>query len=236
MIYTLTQKIRKKVQASYNQIASEFDQTRQFPWEEFHHFAAYANHGARVLDLGCGNGRFYKALEDRKPDYLGVDNSSELIRHARANFSAGRFEYMDMLELNLPEESFDAVFAIASLHHIPGLKNRQKVVSNLHHILKSDGVFVLTVWNLFQFRYWPNLLRALGSWLIHLGFKYAWNDVWVAWGKQPIKRYYHAFTPHELKALFPVKKWKIEEIYFARKGNRVPFFRSFNLVLIARKR
>lgn len=233
---SLAQKLRESVRDSYAAIAEEFDRTRQFPWEEFRHFAAYTKHGSRVLDLGCGNGRFYKAIEDRKPDYLGVDNSLELIHHARANFPSARFEYMDMMELNLPDNSFEAVFAIASLHHIPGRKNRKKVVQGVHSVLKPGGVFVLTVWNLFQPRYLPNLLRAFGSWILHFGFKYAWNDIWVGWGKQPIKRYYHAFTPRELRALFPARDWEIEESYFVRKGNRVPFWRSFNLVLIARKR
>ncbi|MFH0820590.1 MAG: WecB/TagA/CpsF family glycosyltransferase, partial [Candidatus Peregrinibacteria bacterium] len=46
---------------------------------------------------------------------------------------------------------------------------------------------------------------------------------------------YHAFLPSELRRYFGDESWDIEEFYFTRKGERVGFWRSFNLVVIARK-
>jgi len=95
---------------------------------------------------------------------------------------------------------------------------------------------ILTVWNLFQWKYVGALLRAVASWALHLGFGHAWNDVWIKWGNYPIKRYYHAFLPSELRPYFENDRWEIEEFYFTRKGHRVGFWRAYNLVMIVRKK
>ncbi len=228
--------IAEQVKASYSQFAGEFDQTRQRQWPEFDHFMAYTRKHAKVLDLGCGSGRFYDFLQPKEVSYLGVDHNSHLLDLARKNFPEGNFQLDDIMDINLEEEAFDNVFCIAAFHHIPTKKMRQKVLADIHHALKPDGIFILTVWNLFQFKYIGQLLKAALRTVISLGFKGAWNDLWIKWGNYPLKRYYHAFLPSEFIRLFDENSWKIEELYFTRKGKRVRWFRSFNFVLIARKK
>ena len=142
---------------------------------------------------------------------------------------------MDMTDLDLKDGSFDLVFCIAAFHHIPGRRLRTRSVKEMHRVLKPDGVLILTVWNLFQWKYFKNLLSAILSFVFHFGLKYNWNDLWIKWRSEGLKRYYHAFLPGELLGYFKAKQWKIEEFYFVRKGSRVKFWRSFNLVIIARK-
>jgi len=175
-------------------------------------------------------------LKQKEVQYLGIDHNSHLLDKARENYPEARFQLDDMTDINLPEAAFDNVFCIASFHHIPGRKMRKKVVQSIYHSLKPDGVLILTVWNLFQFKYLKALLKAILVCILHFGLKTAWNDLMIKWGNFPVKRYYHAFLPKELLKYFPSKNWEIEEFYFTRKGNRVSFLRSFNLVLIARKK
>jgi SAM-dependent methyltransferase len=197
---------------------------------------AYTKHGGTVLDLGCGNGRLYEFLKPKKVRYLGIDHNSHLLDKARKSYPEARFQLADMTDMDLPEGGFDNVFCIAAFHHIPGKTMRKKVAKSIHRSLKPDGILILTVWNLFQFKYFKALLKAVLICILHLGLKTAWNDLWVKWGDYTIKRYYHAFLPKELLKYFPSKNWEIEEFYFTRKGSRVSFLRSFNLVLIARKK
>ena len=231
----LIHQIKEHLKQSYSAIAHEFDQTRKEPWEEFHHFLAYTKHGGNILDLGCGNGRMYDFLKQKEVNYLGVDNNSNLLECARNNFPEARFQLDDMSDMHFPQEAFDNVFCIAAFHHIPGKKIRKEVIQSIHGSLKTDGILILTVWNLFQLKNIWKFLKMLGLWLLHLGLKQEWNDLWVKWGNYPIKRYYHAFLPKELIRYFSSDKWEVEEFYFTRKGNRVSFLRSFNIVLIARK-
>lgn len=230
-----TEKIREQVKQTYGEIASEFDQTRKGPWEEFKHFLRYVKRNDKVLDLGCGNGRLYDFLESKKVDYLGIDNNSALLKKAKENFPAAKFQLADMVDLDFPDKNFDMIFCIAAFHHIPGPQLRKQATKEMHRVLKKNGVLILTVWNLFQWKYVKNLLKSIISFILHFGLKYAWNDLWVKWKDHSSKRYYHAFLPNELLRYFRNKKWKIEDFYFVRKGSRVKFWRSFNICLIARK-
>jgi len=228
--------IQETLKDSYSAIAGEFDQTRKVPWGEFNHFLAYTKHGGHTLDVGCGNGRFYEFLKPKKVDYWGVDHNSNLLDHAQKNYPEAKFDLQDMMNLELPRDSFDNIFCIAAYHHVPGKKMRKQVSNDFHDLLKPDGVLILTVWNLFQKKYFKNIMHAIGRCILHLGFRYQWNDLWVKWGTYPIKRYYHAFLTKELLSYFPDSKWQLEEFYFTRKGKRVSFWRSYNLVLIVRKK
>ena len=231
----IVDEIRQGVVESYEAIAGEFDQSRTRPWPEFEGFSPFVHSGDKILDLGCGNGRLFEILKSKPVDYLGVDNNSALIEKARLRFPEAEFQLCDMVDLELPDHCFDVVFSVAAFHHIPGPALRAKALRQIHRVLKDNGILILTVWNLFQWRYVRAWAFSLISFVIHLGFKCAWNDLWIAWGNFPLKRYYHAFLPSELLRVFPENEWAIEDFYFTRKGSRVKFWQSYNLCLVARK-
>ena len=235
MQQNMTSKIRQKVKDSYSAIAHEFDQTRKIPWKEFNNFLPYIKDGAKVLDLGCGNGRLYEFLKQKNVDYLGVDNNSELLEKAKQNFPETSFQLGDMVDIGVDEKTFDNLFCIAAFHHLPGRKLRNQAVNNMHSVLKDDGVLILTTWNLFQTKYWKEWIHSIFLFVISFGFKNSWNDLWIKWGKYPIKRYYHSFFMKELLKYFPKNKWEMVDFYFTHKGNRVSFWRSYNLCLILKK-
>jgi len=229
------EKIRQNVKRAYDEIAEEFDQSRKNQWPEFEYFKKFVKNNAKILDLGCGNGRLYDVLKEKKVDYTGIDTSSSLIDKASLNYPDVKFKLGDMANLDFPDNYFDAVLSIASFHHIPDKKLRNHAVNEMNRVLKPQGIFILMVWNLFQWRYIKAFISSILSFIIHFGLKYSWNDLWIKWGDYPIKRYYHAFFPSELLNYFKNNKWKIEELYFVKKGIRVKFWQSFNICLIARR-
>lgn len=228
--------IIEKVREAYDAIAPSFDSSRKVLWNEFSGFAELLKPGQKVLDVGCGNGRLIDAFKGKKIDYSGIDQSGELLKRARRHHPEAVFFEMDMQTLDFPDKTFDALFSIASFHHLPGLKKRKQAVAEMRRVLKKDGLLVLTVWNLFQWKYFWNFIKAIFLFSIHFGTKHAWNDLWIKWNDRRVMRYYHAFLPNELKRLFRSSDWAMEDFFFTRKGVRVQFLRSYNICLILRKK
>jgi trans-aconitate methyltransferase len=112
-------RIKKKVKDDYDEIASSFSKTRNSAWAEFEFFSPFYKSSSKVLDLGCGNGRLYDYLKKFGfKSYLGVDQSKNLINEARKHHSKAKFQVVDMAKLNGLKGEYDALFAIASFHHL----------------------------------------------------------------------------------------------------------------------
>jgi len=73
--------------AFYAITAADFDATRQAPWAGWFPLLPYLSGVRRVLDVGCGNGRFGVFLRqhvgESAIEYHGVDNSADLLERAR---------------------------------------------------------------------------------------------------------------------------------------------------------
>ena len=65
--------------------------------------------GTRVLDCGCGAGRFLRMAADRGASVAGIDASSELIAIAAERVPEGEFRAGDIEALPWADDSFDVV-------------------------------------------------------------------------------------------------------------------------------
>jgi SAM-dependent methyltransferase len=91
-----------------------------------------------LLDFGCGPGRdlaYFKSLGHRA---VGLEGSVNFCRMAR-EFSGCEVWQQDFLRLNLPPESFDGVFANASLFHVPS-QELPRVLRELNAALRPGGI------------------------------------------------------------------------------------------------
>ena len=94
------------------------------------------------LEIGCGTGAFARLLAGRSRHVLGLDLSPEMIRIARersAGFANLDYQVADILEWPFPEEQFDCIASIATLHHLP----LDLLLEKMKAALKPGGVLLV---------------------------------------------------------------------------------------------
>ncbi|MFZ6751087.1 class I SAM-dependent methyltransferase [Undibacterium sp. Ren11W] len=92
----------------------------------------------RILDVGCGPGRDLKTFTELGHVAVGLEGSARFAEMARS-YSGCEVLHQDFLQLKLPENHFDGMFANASLFHIPS-QSLPKILRQLHASLKPAGV------------------------------------------------------------------------------------------------
>jgi SAM-dependent methyltransferase len=98
---------------------------------------------ARVLEIGCGDGRDAKAIIERTPHYTGIDISTELIALARNHMPKAHFEVADAAIYKMTR-SLDIIFAFASLLHL-SKDEVADVLRRAHSALRPGGVFYISL-------------------------------------------------------------------------------------------
>ena len=128
-------------------------------WE----YAAYQKYRlkGRVLDLGCGDGRYFKLLWPKAKDVVGIDMESSVAQLARKSGVYTEVHVAAAQDLPFADASFDAVFANCSLEH---MDNLDQVLSGAFRCLKSGGSLLCSVVtdNFVNWSVLPKLLIAAG--------------------------------------------------------------------------
>lgn len=91
-----------------------------------------------LLDFGCGPGRDLCVLKSMGHTPVGLDGCANFVAMAR-QASGCEVLLQDFLALELPEASFDGVYANASLFHVPR-QELPRVLGQLRAALKPGGV------------------------------------------------------------------------------------------------
>ncbi len=94
--------------------------------------------GKRLLDLGCGKGRFARALQDLGAEVVGVDLSAAMLARAtgvaRVRATARRLPF--------GPRCFDAVIAIEVFEHLD-VRSRALVCGEARRVLRAGGFLVI---------------------------------------------------------------------------------------------
>jgi 2-polyprenyl-3-methyl-5-hydroxy-6-metoxy-1,4-benzoquinol methylase len=104
--------------------------------------------GLRVLDVGCGQGRFTRELARAGARVTGIDWSNGMIRLARAHERDAplgiRYRQLDARQIrgSWPSGSFDRVVGCMSFMDMPGLP---RVLAGAHRLLTAEGRLVFSV-------------------------------------------------------------------------------------------
>jgi SAM-dependent methyltransferase len=139
--------MKNKLIESYNNHAQERDTYTMEAWkvEERANFLTLLQSKSKqsFLEIGAGTGRASKFFQDMGMNVTCIDLSPEMIKLCQQKGLSA--QVMDMTNLDFPPDSFDAVYALNSLLHIPKADSRI-VLENVKKVLKSSGLFYLGVY------------------------------------------------------------------------------------------
>ena len=110
-------------------------------------FAGRDQRKLRLIDIGCGTGRFLDFVKQAWPRLpaLGLDLSEAYIRHARRHlkrWSRANLVVANAEAIPAPDNSCDAVTSIFMLHELPP-KVRRTVIGEAARVLKPGGRLIL---------------------------------------------------------------------------------------------
>jgi len=119
------------------------------------HLAAYRFcrnlvEGARVIDVGCGEGYGAACLAERAAYVLGVDGDKDIIRTAGAAYGREnlRFTAADCMQRLPVCEAFDVVVSMQTIEH---MADDTRFLETVRELLAGHGVAVIST---------PNRLRS----------------------------------------------------------------------------
>ncbi len=155
-------------------------------WE----YAAYRRYALPepVLDIGCGDGRFFRLVWPTVEDVTGVDMDPEAANAARQTGVYRAVHNASADRLPFPPETFASAFANCSLEHMDNLAG---VLRSIHDSLRPGGSFLLSVVT-DKFTEWvtlPVLAEQIGKPQL----------------AESLKKQYEAY--HHLVTVLPIEVW-----------------------------
>ncbi|HSC71411.1 MAG TPA: class I SAM-dependent methyltransferase [Candidatus Methylomirabilis sp.] len=99
---------------------------------------------ARVLDAGCGSGRLARVVKVAQPaaEVIGLDADPRILTFARCKAAEGdldvKFIEGAIERMPFPDGSFDLVFSVLVLHHLPE-EIKAQACRDMFRLLRPEG-------------------------------------------------------------------------------------------------
>jgi SAM-dependent methyltransferase len=141
------QQVRDNLRRAYDGAADRRDRKGKEPWKlaeraEFLRRLQEAN-CTRILEIGAGTGQDSVFFASHGLDVVTTDMSSAMVARCRDKGLDARV--MDFSKIDFPAESFDAVYAMNCLLHVPNAE-LPAVLTSIARVLRPGGLFFLGVY------------------------------------------------------------------------------------------
>ena len=186
----------------YNQNAQKFANLveSQQPVDYLSDFLELLPPSPVILDAGCGSGRDSVYFNHQGCQLTGLDLSTELLKIAKKRCPSCSFVLGDLRNLPFPDNSFDGVWAQASLLHLRTNQDVTKALQEFARVVKKNGIIHVFV-------------RG------HISGKKVFSSKFLSTGDQ---RLFHNFTVIELTKLIESAGFKLIKIEQYLESDRQP--------------
>jgi len=195
----------------WDEIAKKWNDFREVPSPSVIEFLK--DKGGRILDLGCGSGRNFSAI-DKEAEVYGIDFSKEMLKYAKKKNKNANLTQSDSSKIPFEDDFFDATICVAVLHCIPNKKERQETIKEIFRTLKPNSEAFISTWGKNSPRLKNKPKECFVSWTIK-------SNKDFRKGEQEIKqeRYTYVYDLDELKKEVLNAGFKIEKIWEERNVN-----------------
>jgi ubiquinone/menaquinone biosynthesis C-methylase UbiE len=120
-------------------------------------------HGKEILEIGVGLGSDHFSFACNGNRMTSLDLSREHLRHTSRHLMLEGYStnavYGDAENIPFPDNSFDVVYSFGVLMHTP---DTAKAFSEVHRVLRPDGVAIIGIYNRNSWFFWFNTLFVQG--------------------------------------------------------------------------
>jgi ubiquinone/menaquinone biosynthesis C-methylase UbiE len=149
--FNSTRELKKRTGKVYGKFWKKFSHkenidAKKYIIERFSNFKSFNNDffkNKKIIDVGCGGGRYTNALRLLKAkQVVGVDFGDDGLLTAKKNYNFKNisFQKQNVLNLKFKKNTFDIVFCNGVLHHTSDFK---KGIKELHRICNPGGYIFL---------------------------------------------------------------------------------------------
>ncbi len=134
---------------SYDDIAEEYCEKtikngdRELQEKMLDKTISYLPKGARIIDLGCGDGRDTDHLKRKGFDVVGIDLSRSMVNLARKKYPDRTFLHGDMRDTIFPDNTFHCAWANASIINLPK-SELSAFEAEVYRLINSNGIFAFS--------------------------------------------------------------------------------------------
>jgi SAM-dependent methyltransferase len=96
-----------------------------------------------LLEIGAGTGKDSLYFKDKGLDTFSIDLSPEMIKLCQEKGLNAKV--MNFAKLDFPDESFDCIWALNCLLHVPK-ENLEGVLTEIKRVIKPSGLFYMGVY------------------------------------------------------------------------------------------
>ncbi|WP_341991593.1 class I SAM-dependent methyltransferase [Azorhizobium sp. AG788] len=186
---------------------------------------------ADALDVGCGEGRFCRAMQQQGIRTVGVDPTPALIARARQLDPSGDYRLGRAEALDAPDASFDLAVCYLSLIDIPDLP---AAIAAMHRVLRPGGTLLIANLQSFNTAGDPaGWTRAPGG-ALHFPIDHYMTERarWVSWSGIRVQNWHRplgSYMASLLEAGFALRHFSEPEPVGGEPGRaaryrRVPYF------------
>ena len=136
----------EQLRSAYARSASKRDQMIKHDWklDERASFLARLSPGSRVLEVGAGTGQDAVFFRDNGVDVVATDLTPEMVEHCTSKGLVAHVR--DVMDLGFDDASFDAVWTINCLLHVP-TDVLPDALTEITRVLRPDGLLYLGVYS-----------------------------------------------------------------------------------------